>query len=521
MKLRAGLLGSSHGWRQLLCQEGLASAELDILAEDPAAGHSVIVVARPPDAPEREALETYLRGGGAVLGYAGFLDEVGGLTSRAEWLEYITSDGEGPFGDLSLLDLGVNGRVSRESKTLRTQQNVHCAYAGGWQGGHVVLLPFDAGEAMTDQRAAAKSFYSPGERLPGERVSFVAKGEIRHLVRRSLEYLHCVRGIPYVHLWYFPGGKENILLFRVDTDAASKKEIDALADVARRSGIGFSWFIDIKSHQALLSHFLSFVGHELGVHCYEHRVFDSYGENYENLRKAKEALRSIGILEPGIAAPYGNWNRELARAIDDVGFAYSSEFSAGYDTLPFYPAAGPVEYRTLQVPIHPICPGSLRQAGFTVAAMEEYSARVVGVKHARREPFAFYHHPSHGSLSAVWSTLQAAKEYGAIPMLMGEFARWWKDRASRIHSARLDGPQLLFEEPAEGKLPAAPDIYLRIVEQGGREALTPLQPAIDIRTLDWKVQPVYKPPTDIRRIREFDPRSLLAQIHNAMKRRLH
>jgi hypothetical protein len=129
--------------------------------------------------------------------------------------------------------------------------------------GHIIALPFDPSELVVDARSEVRSFYSPAGRLPFETVSLVSKGTLRLLTSECLEILHHRRGLPYVHLWYYPYGAKSIFCFRVDTDEGSKEQITALRQLAQRNSIPMTWFLDVKSHISYLQLFAEMKDQEI------------------------------------------------------------------------------------------------------------------------------------------------------------------------------------------------------------------------------------------------------------------
>ncbi|MGB2957691.1 MAG: hypothetical protein WBD30_02275 [Bacteroidota bacterium] len=519
MRIRVGLVGRSHGWEQLLMQEGVdfVPAELPV---SPARDFSLLVVTRELAESEKGWIMQYLAAGGAILASITYLGGLGGVSSRPSRLDYLLPDGNLPFADLSILDLGIEGDIPTEARTMRTQTNEYAVFAGELCGGRAVLAPFDPGVAMSDTRIASKSFFAERERLPAEQVSLVGKGEVRHFVHRALEYLHHTRDLPYVHLWWFPDEYDNVVGLRVDTDAAEKRDIDDLYAISRELELSFSWYIDVKSHRDLLSHFASMVEQELGVHCYEHRVYSSYEENLNQLAKSKTALESVGVFGGGFAAPYGMWNPSLARAVDDLGFAYSSEFSYAYDGYPLYPVWADTVFSTLQVPVHPVCPGTLRQVGYSDGAMRSYYAALVDAKRRRRDPLLFYHHPSHRRWEVVRDLLRDAMGPRVMPTTLGGFARWWKRRSASRIDAEFEPGILRTHFRTPDKAPGLEGVSYRISSSAGKEAILSRDGEIRLDDLRWRDVPLYRPPEDIGRIREFDPRAVLGQVYSAMRRRI-
>ena len=517
MNLCAGLTAPSQTWELILSQEGLPWELLDLREGVPEDRCSVLIIVRRLEPSEADAVLAYLRSGGGVIGSAHHLAGVLGTTARQERLSYVLGDSDESFGFSGVLDLGLVGGIPREANRLRTQQNDFALFAGPAKGGTAVLFPFDIHTAMTDIRTTTKAFYWQRERLPSERVSLVAKGEVRHLIHRALAYVHHARGLPYVHLWYFPSAEPNVLAFRVDTDGAPQRDIDTLYRVVRESGVDATWFVDVRAHESWLPHFATLAGQEIGLHCYEHRVSGDPAWNRRQMARGRDLLDAVGLAPRGFAAPYGTWRPDLASIIDEFGFVYSSEFSCAYDTFPLFPEIHDRLFRTLQVPIHPVSIGSLRQIGATAPQMDEYFRSLTAMKLARQEPLFFYHHPAHRHWDVVRNLLEGVRTLGVKPMTMGAYAMWWKDRTSVPLQMSM----------AKGVLSCSlvdtllrRDLALHAIRSDGTEATFTPAEQVMLSSLSWRQKTSFPLPSDIRRIREIDPRRLLGDLYNAMLRRL-
>lgn len=512
-----GLIARSSAWGQVLEQEGVPHAVIDLRVQSDVEACSVLAINRTVALAEVATVENYLKHGGTVIGYASHLKGVAGIDCRSERLEYIVSDDHGPFGDIHLVDLALSGAIPTEANCLRTQDNIHAMFAGQLGGGHAVVLPFDVAEAISDHRSASKNFYARWDRLPHENVALISKGEVRYLVHRSLEYLHHRHGMPYAHLWFFPDSQKTLFAFRVDTDGGDENEIDAMYEIARAESIRMSWYLDVKSHERWLPQFTAMPGQEISLHCYDHQTHPTYDANMHNIAKAKRLMEAAGLVPGGFAAPYGAWNAGLARAIDQTGFEYSSEFSYAYDSFPLYPEANNVRLNTLQVPIHPICIGSMRQVGYSEERMAAYFRMVVERKRQRHEPLFFYHHPIHGCWSVVSSLFREVRMKAVDNMTLLEYARWWKRRLlSRPHRISVEGNEIAIQ-PSDTH---HEDVSVRISLVDEKEVIVPLRPRIDLKNLVWEQRrEPDPPPEDIRRIREFDPRAALGEMYNRFLRK--
>jgi hypothetical protein len=517
VNIRAGITGRSRTWEQLLQREGLPWTTIDVATGDGLAECSVVIVTRAMDAAGREMLVQYLRGGGAILSSALHVVGLGGTTVRKEDLRYLVAGSERKFASLRLMDLGVHGAIPREASHLWTPSNTRAVFAGPLLGGVAVLLPFDPVDVLADTRTANRAFYARHDRLPSERVSRVSRGELFQLCHHALEFLHHARSLPYVHLWYYPGERPNVLAFRIDTDGSPRADVDALYGVLRDAGVPGSWFLDVSSHESWLDHFAGFDGHEIALHCYRHRIDTDMQNQSADWHTGMSLLRKAGFDPAGVAAPFGAWTPELGRVIDGLGLEYSSEFSYAYDALPLYAESDGAALRTLQVPIHPVSTGSLRRAGFTGAQMSMYFRMAADALFARDLPLFFYHHPTHGNLDVIASLLEYVRSMGITGMRMDQTARWWTGRSMLKASFLLRGDTLSVAGSAAMQ---TAHVGLHVSFSPEEDALLSPGQEVDMRTLKRRRKALPEVPEDIRVIRDPDPRRAFSDLFVSLLRRL-
>ncbi len=319
-----------------------------------------------------ECIRTYLEAGGGVLCSGRVFARVSGTPCREEKVRYISPEPNSEFSGIGFIDISAPCCVPAQAATGRDQSAKSMIFVGEYGGGRVVVLPFDAGEIVLDGRVMTKSFYASRGRLPFEKVSLVTKNGVRRLVARSLELLHHLRGLPYVHAWYFPSGARSLFALRIDTDYSGESEIEHLSRTLHACGVPLTWFVDVKSQEKIITSYAKMEGDEIGIHCYNHITYGDYRRNVDNIRAAAAILEMHGMEARSFAAPYGTWNEGIARAVEHCGFEYSSEFSYDYDNFPSFPLLEGEYSRTLQVPVHPISIGSLRRQGFSEQEMTEY-----------------------------------------------------------------------------------------------------------------------------------------------------
>jgi hypothetical protein len=289
-------------------------------------------------------------------------------------------------------------------------------------------------------------------------------------------------------------------VFRVDTDFGTASEISQLYKTAQQHQVPMTWFVDVNSQQPHLSLFKEMVEQEIGIHGFEHKTFSDYQRNLLNIQKAQVSLKDAGILTKGFTAPFGSWNNNLGRAITDAGIEYSSEFSYDYDNLPSVPLLQ--NGGTLQIPVHPICIGSMKRHGYTDEQMIHYFDFVMQRKLAMREPLFFYHHPRDGH-HAVLDWLFEKMKAERIPVkTMSEYAQWWKQRTANIPTVSFSSGTLWMRNTAVDR-----SVQIRVSMPDGTETILPPAEQILLETIRWqkRTEP-WRVPEDYLRMRKFNYR---------------
>jgi peptidoglycan/xylan/chitin deacetylase (PgdA/CDA1 family) len=309
------------------------------------------------------------------------------------------------------------------------------------------VLPFSMDEIMNSYRAKRKKFYFPRKELPSEIVAKIDKSGIRRLIEKLLNELLQREQIPFVQKKFFPA--ENLFLFRIDTDFASLEDAKKMLALLEKYEIKATWFIETTDAKKITDFYAKMEHQEIGLHCYRHRVFKNYRRNCLNLKYGKKILTQHGIEPLGFAAPYGEWNPNLAKAIQDCGFLYSSEFALDYDDVPFYPIVNGRQSSVLQIPIHPISLGRLRRSHFSQKDMKQYFDRVIGEKMILQEPIAIYHHPSHQLWEVIEHIFQKVSSFSN--MSFGEYAIWWKKRLNSRLKATFENESISVNVPAKAR----------------------------------------------------------------------
>jgi peptidoglycan/xylan/chitin deacetylase (PgdA/CDA1 family) len=503
MNLRCALICGSDAWREVLVQCGIPAVETLRSALDPAWA-SVLVVDGRLSRQDAGLVRRFLALGGAVIGASGHLSPVIGMGCRREFVRYLLDERDNPWCDL--LDLESDCSLAREANRITTDAGVPAVFAGAWGGGYAVLLPFDLQTVWERTDARYRQFPARFDRLPYERVAAVGRAEISRLVTNALAFLHHRRGLPFVHLWPFPDGAPSVFAVRLDTDRASRPQIETFARTSREAGVPFTWFVDAGSQSDFIGVFGSLQDQEIGIHCYRHTVFRSVDDYRIDIRLARTLLGNVGIAPVGYAAPYGVWSEALGEAVDDSRLSYASEFGLGFDGFPFLFRSGTKRFTTPQVPVHPVSTGALRRSGYTPARMVQYYSGVLRRNVAARQPVILLDHPVHGQQEVVEEITRQARESRLLPVTMGGFASWWRQRREVLENIafRWDGSAVA-TSGSDGVPPSfvvaesTPEDTRLVRLDAAHPVQSPLTERLsDGRSLD-----------DLRRSREFDLRTAI------------
>jgi peptidoglycan/xylan/chitin deacetylase (PgdA/CDA1 family) len=288
--------------------------------------------------------------------------------------------------------------------------------------------------AYVNNSSVWKFFHSPDGKKPSEKVARVNKAPVRENVINAVKETLFRQNLPYISVDHYPAGFKVAAIFRADCDSAHRDSFFKMVRYSEKHNFPFSLFIDAGAQQQYADDVAAVQrnGQDVQLHCYSHKTYNSYSKNYENILLGKEILNKAGINVAGFASPFGEWNFSLNKALENLGITYSSEFSAGYDDLPFFPAVGHRYSSVLQVPVHPVCIGSMRNAGMDSKQMISYLEDKIRSKYERNSPLFFYGHPGKEVdeyPEVLDFLLSQLKQYEGVWLTtITQFAEWWRKR---------------------------------------------------------------------------------------------
>lgn len=493
IKIQVGLTSADPVWDTLLHQIGIAyKVIVPSGPEDPSSEYSVIIV-NDDRSTSSESIDTYLQSGGAVLYTTDAVSMIRRRSTSTRNVISLPPRSTALYTHADILDLD-------SSVSFFANNDLADAERAG--SGTMYFLGIDLKRCFTYQKRR-RNFYTPSGRMPNEIVSGRSKGSIRQLIFSLLNVMHHRRSLPFIHQWYFPGDERTIFTFRIDSDKGTQEQIEEIRSLSSKYSVPTAWFLDVKSHEPWLPYFSSFGSQEIGLHCYDHVMHRSADLNRDNFSKALTLLRSVGIHPKGITAPTGAWNAGYAESIRQLGFRYSSEFSYDYDDLPSFPILNGERFPIPQLPIHPVCIGSMLRARMDTGAMTEYFKKVINRNKRLSEPVCLYHHPTHRHNEVFQEVFEYIDSLSIAKLSYSDYAEWWRHRHEHCTAVMITDSVI---EAAED----TGNVRHRVILPDGRETIIGLNGNQSLNSLSCvRIDRDIDIPADIMRTRKFTPRHFL------------
>ena len=461
MKLNIAYTKILTEWNTLLDQMGVLYSLID-WQKDLLTEYAVIIVNSVLNNEEGNKIREFVDKGGSLLIEANYSKRIFRINTKNIFIKYLFSKGKVFSNYFPLIDLYRNCTVPANANLLKDQEGRFVVSEMKWKKGNVIIIPGNFISAVSEVKVLRKRIYSNGK-IPSERVSRVSKGSIHHFLKTALEHLFHQRDLPFVSLWNFPGKTKNIFLFRIDTDYGSQGQVDNLYKTLNEKEIKGTWFVETKSAESWINKYTSFQNQEIALHCYRHRLFNTFAENFGNYNKGLEVLKKASIYPKGVAAPFGEWNDSFNKVVEKLDFEYSSEFSYCYDSFPQF--AGYI----LQIPIHPISFGRLSREGYTAEEMYDYFINVINQKIALCEPVIIYTHPKEERLEILKRIFNYINQLELPKYTFKEYSDWWRKRSKAKFNSSFINNELKFETENEDNF-----LWLKVVYPSKEIYLMPL-----------------------------------------------
>lgn len=255
-------------------------------------------------------------------------------------------------------------------------------------------------------------------------------GAFRHLLLEILLYCFDWCGLPLLRVSPFYRNKK-YFSFRVDADGFSESSTEAGLRVAEKSGLRFTWFLDMGHWKNKKQWIMRLIEHNQDVqfHCFRHMTYASQEVNDINIQKGLRILRRNGVTPNAIVSPLGYNYRGFSEAIKKHGFAFSSEFGCAVDDLPSYPWDN--KSYPLQIPVHPACSGVFSGAGFSQTEQFDHLFDVVGRRCNADGICILYDHPIGGIEANETQYVDFFSQLSSSPyeyICLSDYYRAWLER---------------------------------------------------------------------------------------------
>lgn len=431
-RLCIGIIDLTSGWKIILDQMGVWYETISDIS-DLSSQYSVIILNASLSEKQEGKLHEFTDEGGSVL------ETMNGSTfsyarfTAVKRVERLINPGTIPFlNHIPFIDVHAKAElyngIDNFDGIIDFEKH---------EKGIVCNLGLNPDELVADNSFSRKRFFYKENQHPDELVSNASKASLTELLASILKELHFQQSLPFVNKWTSPK-EQPIFAFRIDSDFGTQESVTKLYETGKTHKIPMTWFLHVEAHEDWLSVFHDFKEQEIALHGYEHGTSDSYENIFNNIEKGFQVLKDADFDPVGFCVPYAIWNDSLADVLNKFEFQYSSEFTVGHDGSPFFPLHKNEEMVTLQIPIHPICTGSLNRKHTSLDEMKEYFLKILKNKVARFEPTVFYHHPLQPG-TELWNDVFAkVNELELCTLSFSEYAGFWKSRNETSFEAYLD-----------------------------------------------------------------------------------
>ncbi len=271
-----------------------------------------------------------------------------------------------------------------------------------------------------------------------ERTTVVDKREVSDVLYNVIKEAHRVLDIPLFTLSYYPKRERTVFMVRIDVDGVFKENVGYLSNVCVENGVKGSFFVNkdmcLKEKEYLKS--ISDI-HDIGNHGVVHNVFDTYEENYENIKNCESWVKEqVGVFKKMFIAPRGMYNDQLGQALLDNGYTFSSDFGYIIDGYPQFTLIDGKQSNLLQIPCNAFCVGRgviyYEDMGKQITDEEiiKYYKDMIDEKIQTKEPIIIYGHPKEFGkrYHILDKVIKYLKEKDIKSLTMLEFEQWWRRR---------------------------------------------------------------------------------------------
>lgn len=407
--LKIGVVGKSLGVISVLQQEGIPFFEINFLRFEMDNKYSTLLFVKKVEGRDIGLLKKYLSEGGTVI--------------------------------FDKLNKHLRYRLYAEKINLDNMKHAGYIECYKKENSYFIYIDKDLRREIEDRQAVVKEFLTEVGTVK-EKVALFPKYKNREILLQALMLAFHIRNLPFIRLWYYPAACRSVFNFRFDLDEDTDNDLERIEKASKQFKDCTSWFVSCASFERNRFKIQKLIedGFDVQSHGYYHHTYLDAEQNDLNIKKSIDYFHNLHDSAKGFVAPKGRWNEGLQMKLEKYGFLYSSEFSLDYDNLPFYPIIQNRFSTVLQIPVHPICWGSYKDASIeNDEGVKKYLEKVIVAKYNSRQPALIYGHPSENIgknpklLEMIYCVIGSLK--GLRRIRLTDFARWWSKR----HAVRFQG----------------------------------------------------------------------------------
>ncbi|MCF7792787.1 MAG: polysaccharide deacetylase family protein [Candidatus Cloacimonetes bacterium] len=511
MKLKIGIDKLTPGWQIIFQQQAYNTSELAL--DDDLNDYVCLIITQKPSIEFQKKIDNYTKNGGIIIIDSTVSCYFFKVKFKKKKVSFLIPTKDSIFNELGLVDFYTTFYYLKpyNFKWLDKKLMIQTKLIGS---GMIINLPFDLDKLMLDESTKRKKFWADRKELPSEIVSRISKGKIRQLIHKLLYFIHQKKNLPLMRISEFPKPLQSLFMFRVDTDFCSADQANSLYEICKKYNINGTWFVDTKDSSMLKDVYAKMTDQEIGLHCKRHLVFDDYKSNKVNIENGLEDLEKAGIKVEGFAAPFGSWNEDLGKVLEEKKFTYSSEFAVNYDDLPFFPFYHDKSSSVLQIPIFPVSTGRLRRSHFSLEEMWQFYKQYIDECLKRNQPIIIYYHPSHGHHNIIEQVFSYVNDLEIPNLTFNEFSKFWIERKNFSWDAEIksDRLELKFEKSSNLQL---------VLEKENEISYFSFQNQIKLKKLSWQRKEAIFIPDDLKRIRKWHWRDVLYNYESNKGKKYH
>ncbi|WP_440895953.1 polysaccharide deacetylase family protein [Amphibacillus sp. Q70] len=191
-----------------------------------------------------------------------------------------------------------------------------------------------------------------------ERITQIDKDLITFSLIEVIKDIFKELSIPWIDFSYFPKGKDNAFLMRIDVDGSNVSIMKKISDLGAKYKIPITFYLNkslIEETDITINEIAEMDPlHDLANHGTVHNIHEDYEWNVSNLEECSGWMKeNFGVEPNGFVAPRGIWNSSLEKALVKLGFDYSSDFGFFVNGLPMRPYINNKKSDILQLPVNP------------------------------------------------------------------------------------------------------------------------------------------------------------------------